>query len=444
MYCPLLFFMSENKIYFLFFAFINKQLNNSSGQAQSCPYNNSTTQQSITMYLPEKNMGVVAFGVKTGIITADDHIVEVIKKTIDRHPDIIRDQDILCITESVVAITQHNIVTLEDVSQEIRSKLHLQDDSVIGILYPILSRNRFSMMLKAIAKAVPRGKVIIQLGFPSDEQGNPVITRETIRKIGKTSHDILTVEDLGSDRLLHPETGMDYIDFYQTIVMEHASGVELFLANSVNFMTDKNPDAIIVCNVHARHETLEDVKENACHNVITLQDICSDAQQTVYSEYGLLGSNLLDPVKEQLKLMPRKSDEVCEEIRTMIFNVFGKDVEVLIYGDGAYKDPESGIYELADPVSCFGCTRGIKDRNRIGVKTKYLMQKLYNEGKSKEEIAGIIELEGKKFAEKQAKEGFSAQGTTPRKIENLVSSLADLVSGSGDSNTPLVIVRGFI
>jgi hypothetical protein len=396
------------------------------------------------MYLPDKDMGVVAFGVKTGIITADDNIVEVIKKTIDRNPDIIHDHDILCITESVVAITQHNIVTLEDVSQEIRSKLDLQDDSVIGVLYPILSRNRFSMMLKAIAKAVPNGKVIIQLGFPSDEQGNPVIAKETLKKTGKTSHDILTVEYLASNRLLHPETGMDYIDFYQTIVMEHASGVDIFLSNAVKSMTDKNPDAIIVCNVHARHETLEEVKENAYHQVITLQDICSDSHKEVYSEYGLLGSNLLDPVKEQLKLMPRKSNEVCEAIKVMIYDVFRKDVEVLIYGDGAYKDPESGIYELADPVSCFGCTEGIRNRNRIGVKTKYLMQKLYNEGKSKEEIAVVIELEGKKFAEKQEKKGFSAQGTTPRKIENLVSSLADLVSGSGDSNTPMVVVRGFV
>jgi hypothetical protein len=237
---------------------------------------------------------------------------------------------------------------------------------------------------------------------------------------------------------------MDYIDFYQGIVREHASDVEIFLSNNVKSLTDKNPDAIIVCNVHARHETREEVIENSFHNVITLQDICSDPQKTVYSEYGLLGSNLLDPYHEQLKLMPRKSDEVCDAIKDMVFMAFGKDIEVLIYGDGAYKDPESGIYELADPVSCFGCTRGIKGRNRVGVKTKYLMQKLYNEGKSKEEISGIIEQEGRKFAEKQQKEGFSAQGTTPRKIENLVSSLADLVSGSGDSNTPIVVVRGFI
>ncbi len=142
--------------------------------------------------------------------------------------------------------------------------------------------------------------------------------------------------------------------------------------------------------------------------------------------------------------MPRKSDEVCEWIKNMIKDEFDKDIEVIIYGDGAYKDPESGIFELADPVSCFGCTQGIKNRNRIGVKTKYLMQKLHNEGRSRDEIERIIEEEGRKFAEKQDKQGFNAQGTTPRKIENLVSSLADLVSGSGDTNTPVVVVRGFV
>ncbi len=395
------------------------------------------------MHLPENDTGVVAFGVKTGIITGDDDIIEVAKRVINKNPDSIRDHDIMCITESVVAITQHNIVKLEDVSREIRSKLMLREDSTIGVIHPILSRNRFSMMLKAIAKAVPRGKVLIQLGFPSDEQGNPVIDKTTLKQLGKNHNDMITIQDIGANRLLHPETGMDYIDFYEGIVMEHAYEVEVFLANSVEHMIHKNPDAIIISNVHARNDVLEDVKSTSYRNVITLQDICSNPEREVYSEYGLLGSNLLDPVNEQLKLMPRESDAVCEAIRGMIRDTFDKDVEVLIYGDGAYKDPESGIYELADPVSCFGCTAGIKNRNRIGIKTKYLMQTLHNEGKSKQEILQIIEEEGRRFAEKQEKKGFNAQGTTPRKIENLVSSLADLVSGSGDSNTPIVIVRGF-
>ncbi len=396
------------------------------------------------MHLPDTGTGVVAFGIKTGIITSNDNITEVVKGIIKKNPDIIRDNDILCVTESVVAITQHNVVKLDDVSAEIKSRLNLRDNSTAGVIHPILSRNRFSMMLKAIAKTVPEGKVIIQLRFPDDEQGNPVITKKTLKKINKSLSDIITLKDIGEDRLYHPETGMDYIDYYEAIVRETGSDIEIFLDNSFGHIINKNPDAIIVSNVHERNDVLEDIRDSGYMNVITLQDIYSDPRKGVYSEFGLLGSNLLDPVNEQLKLMPRNSDQVCEKIKKMINTEFNKDIEVLIYGDGAYKDPESGIFELADPVSCFGCTSDIKNKNRIGVKTKYLMQKLHNEGKSGEEIEIIIEEERKKFIEKQDKQNFSAQGTTPRKIENLVSSLADLVSGSGDSNTPLIVVRGFI
>ncbi len=396
------------------------------------------------MYLPDTVTGVVAFGVKTGIITSDDSIVEVIKRTITKNPDIIRDNDILCVTESVVAISQRNVVTLDDVSAEIKSRLNLRRNSTVGVIHPILSRNRFSMMLKAIAKAVPEGKVIVQLRFTDDEQGNPVITKKTLKKINKCLADIITLSELGKDRLFHPETGMDYIDYYEAIVKETGSDVEIFLDNSFGHIINKNPDAIIVSNVHGRNEVLEDIRETGYKNVITLQDIYSDPENEVHSEFGLLGSNLLDPVNEQLKLMPRNSDGVCKDIQKMVITEFNKNIEVIINGDGAYKDPESGIFELADPVSCFGCTPGIKNRNRIGVKTKYLMQKLHNEGKSKEEIETIIEEEKKNFLEKQDKQGFSAQGTTPRKIENLVSSLADLISGSGDANTPLIVVRNFV
>ncbi len=396
------------------------------------------------MNLPDNAIGVVAFGVKTGIITSDDNIFDVIQKTIARNPQIIDDTDILCVTESVVALSQDNVVNLEDVSLEIKNKLNLSLDSTVAVIHPILSRNRFSMMLRAIAKTVPNGKVIVQLRFPDDEQGNPLIARETLKKINKRYDDVITLEELGNERLLHPETGMDYIEYYKDIVRAAGSEAEIILANTSDHITQRNPDAIIVSNVHGRYDMLEEIRDTGYRNVITLQDICSDPRKGTYSEYGLLGSNLLDPVNEQLKLMPRESDRVCEEIKKMVSVEFGTDIEVLIYGDGAYKDPESGIFELADPVSCFGCTEGIKNRNRIGVKTKYLMQKLHNEGKSREEIESIIAEESRKFAEKRDKKGFSAQGTTPRKIENLVSSLADLVSGSGDTNTPLVVVRGFI
>ncbi len=395
------------------------------------------------MKIPE-SVGVVAFGLKSDIITFDDDIKDVLKNTIKKDENVIENNDILCITEAVVAITQKNVIKIDEVTQEIKEKLNLQEDSTIGVVHPILSRNRFSMILRAIARSVPKGKVIVELKFKDDEQGNPITTKETLNELGKSFDDMITTTELEGKRYKHPETGMDYIAFYEKIIKEEGADAEIFLGNSTTFMTDKKPDAIIVSNVHERVELQEKIKEKGFSNVITLKDIMSDETKEVYSEYGLLGSNILDFEKEQLKLCPKNADDVCEEIKEMIKKEFEKDVDVIINGDGAYKDPESGIYELADPVSAFGCTKGIKNRNRLGVKTKYLMQKYYNEGLNKEEIAKLIEQEKQKFLAKKEKEGFAAQGTTPRKIENLVSSLADLITGSGDANTPFVIVRNFI
>jgi len=396
------------------------------------------------MELNRNNLGVIAFGVKTGIVTFEDDMVDVVKNSLKKEKNLIDNGDIVCMTEAVVAITQKNYVVLDDVSKEIQNKLNITDESTIGVIYPILSRNRFSMILKAVAKAVPKGKIIIQLKFPDDEQGNPIINKKMLKDLNKVFEDKITTEEIGKNRFFHPETGLDYIAFYESIVKEQGCQVEIYLGNSTKFLVDKNPDGIIVSNVHHRVDTLNSIKKRNYNNVITLQDICSDTEKRAFSEYGLLGSNILDPVNETIKLSPRHGDKVCLEVQKMIKYEFSKDVEVVIYGDGAYKDPESGIYELADPVSAFGVTPGIKNRNRVGVKTKFLMQKLYNEGKNKEEIAAIIEEEKEKFIKEQKKDSFSAQGTTPRKIENLVSSLADLVSGSADSNTPVVIVRGFI
>ncbi|MDD4049730.1 MAG: coenzyme F420-0:L-glutamate ligase [Candidatus ainarchaeum sp.] len=396
------------------------------------------------MELNRNNLGVIAFGVKTGIVTFEDNMVDVVKNSLKKEKDLIDNGDIVCMTEAVVAITQKNYVYLNDVSKEIKEKLNLKEDSTIGIIYPILSRNRFSMILKGIAKTVPKGKIIIQLKFPDDEQGNPITDSKMLHKLDKTFEDKITTDEIGKDRFLHPETGLDYIGFYESIVKKEGCDVEIYLANSTRYLVDKKPDGIIVSNVHHRNDTLNAIKKREYQNVITLQDICSDSKKEAYSEYGLLGSNILDPENEKIKLAPKNGDLVCLDVQKMIKEEFSKDVEVIIYGDGAYKDPESGIYELADPVSAFGVTPGIKNRNRIGVKTKFLMQKLYNDGKSKEEISKIIEEEKEKFVREQKKDSFSAQGTTPRKIENLVSSLADLVSGSADSNTPVVIVRGFI
>ncbi|MDD3178599.1 MAG: coenzyme F420-0:L-glutamate ligase [Candidatus ainarchaeum sp.] len=398
------------------------------------------------MEINKTEIGVCAFGLKTGIITFDDNMKDVVKKYFDKNKNILNNKDILCMTEAVVAITQKNFVNLEDVSIEIKNKLNLKENSTIGIVFPIFSRNRFSMILKAIAKTVPLGKVIIQLSFPRDEQGNPILSKDFCIDNNITLDeklDLKKLDNLGK-RYLHPETGMDYIDFYKQIVEKESKNVEIYLANKLNYIINSKPDGIICCNVHNRQNILNEIKKLGYKNIITLQDICSNSSKKEYSEYGLLGSNILDPEKNILKLAPKDGDLLCENIKQMIFEEFDKDIEVLIYGDGAYKDPESGIYELADPVSCFGCTKNIKNKNKTGVKSKYLMQKLYSQGKNKKEILEFIENEKQRVLKENNKNDFSSEGTTPRKIENLISSLADLISGSADSNTPLVLVKNYL
>jgi len=394
------------------------------------------------MNIEDNKVGVVAFGVKTGIITFDDDAVDVVRRTFKEAPDLLKNGDILCITEAVVAITQKNSLHVRDVTKDIKDKLKLKDDSKVGILFPIFSRNRFSMVLKAIARSVPKGKVIVQMSFPSDEQGNQIIDKEFVKKIGKKYEDKITLKDIGKNRFKHPETGVDYIEVYQKIIEEQGAKAEIYLSNNLQDMLDNKVNGIIVANVHSRQDTLEKIQKKF-PNSITLQDVCSDPKKRAYSEWGLLGSNILDPEKEVIKLAPRHGNKVVDDIQKMVKKEFKKNIEVIIKGDGAYKDPETGIYELADPVSAFGVTNGIKDKNRVGVKTKYLMQKLYTEGKSKTEIENIILKEREKLLKNKKKDSFVAEGTTPRKIENLVASLADLVSGSADANTPIIIVRNF-
>jgi F420-0:gamma-glutamyl ligase len=390
-----------------------------------------------------KDIGVMAYGVKTGIITPDDKIVEVIKNTFKRNPKLLENGDIVCVKEAVTAITQNNFVHISDISKDIDSKLKLKKTSTIGVLFPITSRNRFSLILKAIASSVPKGKVVIQLSFPADEQGNQIISEEFLKKKKLKLEDKITLQKIGKDRFIHPETGMDYIKFYEEIIKENGAKAEIFLSNNPQDIINSKIDGLLISNVHDRNNLLKKVKPKF-KNTITLQDICSDKNKKAHSEYGLLGSNILDPHKGLLKLPPRDADKVCLDIQKMIKKEFKKNVEVMVYGDGAYKDPESGIYELADPVCAFGVTPGIESVRRVGVKTKYLMQKFLSEGKSKEEILKAIEKEKKRIMCGTDKGEIACEGTTPRKVRNLVASLADLVSGSADANTPVVIVRGFI
>jgi len=395
------------------------------------------------MNFNKNEVEVVSYGIKTGIITPTDNLVEIIKQTFAKNPKLIENGDIICVKEAVTAITQNNFVNIEDIKTDIRTKLKTKENSTIGVVFPITSRNRFSLILRAIANTVPKGKVVVQLLFPSDEQGNQIISEEFLKQRKIKLENKITLKMIGKNRYVHSETGMDYIQFYEEIIRKEGAKAEIFLSNNPEHILAYRPNGIIISNVHNRNKDLKKIKPKF-KKTITLQDICSNKNKKAYSEYGLLGSNILDPEKGIIKLPPREADKVCLEIQKMIKNTFNKTVEVMVYGDGAYKDPESGIYELADPVCAFGVTPGIESNRRIGVKTKYLMQKCLNEGKTKEEILKEIEKEKKRIIRETDKGQLVCEGTTPRKVKNLVASLADLVSGSADANTPVVIVRGFI
>ncbi len=380
-------------------------------------------------------IGPIAMGLKMGVITPGMDIVEEVFQTLKsaHQDDLIDDGDVVCITESVVARSQENYIEVDEVSEILRSALNLDEDETLGVVFPITSRNRFSMILESIAKAVPKGKVIVQFPFPSDEVGNQVISPEFVEKLGK---EIITEEDMDEEKCVHPITEVNYVNYYKEIIEEEGAESEIVLCNDEKHILEYGPDGVIAADIHTREKTKESIKEDL-DNCITLDEVCREGE--VCSEWGLLGSNMSSGKK--LKLAPKNGHEVVERLQDKVKDELCVDIEVIIYGDGAYKDPTSGIYELADPQPAIASTHGL-DHFRRGVKYKYLADKLYHEeDKDPKEIEKVLE---KKKNEKKSENSMEKEGTTPRRLEDLLGSLADLVSGSADAGTPVVLVKNFL
>lgn len=382
--------------------------------------------------------GVSAFGIKMGVIVPGSDVVELAYESLAKcnGDGFLDDGDTICITESVVARAQNNYVTVNEISQQVSKKLNLKTDSKIGVVFPILSRNRFSLIMKGIAAAVPQGHVVVQLSHPADEVGNQILPDDFAQKMGKTNGEVISLGDIGENRFRHPVTGVDYIELYQNIIQEQSRGSTIFLSNDPLQIIDYNLDGIIVANVHKREATREKLVDRG-QNVVTLQDLCNEGCS--WSEWGLLGSNISSG--DKLKLAPREADLVAQKLQDRVRQELGKNIEVIVYGDGAYRDPSTGIYELADPQPAFGLTAGLRGKYREGVKYKYLVDKMLDEGVKLEAIEGKLEEKKKENFERNAVE---TEGTTPRKAEDLIASLADLVSGSADAGTPLILVKGFL
>ena len=382
-------------------------------------------------------IGPLAFGVKMGVILPGTDLAAEIVAALQKvaADGLLDDKDVICVTESVVARAQENYVTLEQVAAEVKNKLKLAKNSRLAVVFPIASRNRFAMILEGMAKAVPEGEVIVQLSYPCDEVGNQILSPRLAEKL--TPKDgIISLEELAPEDCLHPVTRINYPLMYQEIIAAQGAKAKIIFANDPLAVLKFAPDGVIAADIHNRRHTKEKISAQFA-NVITLQELCHEGKNS--SEWGLLGSNMSAGGK--IKLAPQNAGGFAQELQQQIAAATGKKVEVLVYGDGAYKDPSTGIYELADPMPVFGKTAGFQGRFREGIKYKYVADICYAEGKSREEIeAALAEQNLKALPDDQ----MLTEGTTPRRIEDIIASLADLVSGSADAGTPVIVVKGFL
>jgi F420-0:gamma-glutamyl ligase len=383
-------------------------------------------------------IGTAALGLKLGVVYPGCDLTEMITKALERcrEDHLLEDGDVACITESVVARSQDNYVSIDDVGRQVRKQLNLQQDSRIGVVFPILSRNRFLMILKGIAAAVPQGEVVLQLSYPTDEVGNELLPPEEAESLDLGPGCVITEAQIGEKIFLHPITRVNYLKLYKDTIEESGARAVLILCNDPAKIAAFNPKGVIAADIHTRQKTMQKVKA-VVSNTITLTDLCSSGEK--WSEWGLLGSNMSAGGK--LKLAPREAEKFACHVKEKVKEATGKDIEVIIYGDGAYKDPTTGIYELADPMPVFGASPGIFGRFREGIKYKYIADNAIADGRGPTDIEGIIESLKK---ESYTQGGLETEGTTPRKMEDIIASLADLISGSADAGTPVVLVKGFL
>ena len=389
----------------------------------------------------ERKVGTVSRGIRCPIIRDGDDLAQIVTQSVLEASKSdgfkINDRDIIGMTESIVARAQGNYASVTAIASDVRNKL--QKDT-IGVIFPIFSRNRFSVLLKGIAQGAK--KIVLMLQYPSDEVGNALITLDQLDQANINPYsDTLSLEAFRSlfGKTEHPFTGMDYVSYYETIVKEAGAEVEIIFSNDARSILDYT-DCVLACDVHSNARTQRILRENGAKIVCGLDDLLTEPiEGSGYNEkYGLLGSN--KSTEDSVKLFPRDSFAMVEKIQKMIFDQTGKTVEVMVYGDGAFKDPMGKIWELADPTVAPGFTEGLKGTPHE-IKLKYLADNDFKD-LSGEQLAQAVTKEIKEN-EHQNKDSRAAQGTTPRRVVDLVGSLCDLTSGSGDKGTPIVYIQGY-
>ncbi|HHU60356.1 MAG TPA: F420-0--gamma-glutamyl ligase [Natronincola sp.] len=391
--------------------------------------------------MTERTVGTVSRGIRTPIITDGDDLVKIVVDSVLKAASTegfeIQDRDIISITESIVARAQGNYVHIDEVTEDICSKFASE---TIGVVFPILSRNRFSMILRSIVRSGK--KIVLVLNYPADEVGNRLIDPEIF--IGDKVNpyvDALSEEQFRElfGNYLHPFTGIDYVEYYKSILMEGNPESQIVFSNNPVTVLDYTKN-VLVAEVHDRIRTKDTLIKNGVETVFTLDDFLrSPIKGKGYNpEYGLLGSNSATDVK--MKLFPRDCKKVVDQIQALMKEKTGKDVEVMVYGDGAFKDPVGGIWELADPVVSPAFTKGLLG-TPSEVKLKYLADQQFGDLRGDELTKAVTAfLANKEDIENKAK---ASQGTTPRRLTDLLGSLSDLTSGSGDKGTPVVFIQGY-
>lgn len=389
----------------------------------------------------ERAVGTVVRGLRAPIINQGDDIEQIVVDTVLNAAKTegfsINDRDIVTITESIVARAQGNYASVDDIATDIKAKY---GDKTIGVIFPILSRNRFSLILKGIAKGAK--KIVLMLSYPSDEVGNHLVSIDALDEKGINPWtDVLTEKEFRAHfgYQKHPFTGVDYIEYYRSIIEEEGATCEIIFSNNAKTVLQFTKH-VLACDIHSRHRTKRILKNSGAETVYGLDDLLNKpVNGSGFNEaYGLLGSN--KATEKTIKLFPNNCQPIVEDIQQKLKTATGKTVEVMVYGDGAFKDPAGKIWELADPVVSPAYTSGLEGTPNE-IKLKYLADNNFPHLKGEELQKAIAKyIQNKK---EDLAGSMESQGTTPRRLTDLIGSLSDLTSGSGDKGTPIIYIQGY-
>ena len=389
----------------------------------------------------ERTVGTVTRGLRCPIINEGDSIESIVVESVLNASKAegfsLQDQDIVAITESIVARAQGNYASIDQIAKDVTNKF---GDETVGVIFPIFSRNRFSNILRGIARGSK--KIVLMLSYPSDEVGNHLVSLDALDEKGINPWtDVLNEAEFrelfGYNK--HTFTGVDYIEYYKELIAAEGAECEVIFSQKPKTVLDYTKN-VLTCDIHTRYRTKRILENNGAEKVFTLDDILSESVDgSGFNEnYGLLGSN--KSTEEGVKLFPRNCQPVVEKIQADLKEITGKNIEVMVYGDGAFKDPVGKIWELADPVVSPAFTSGLEGTPNE-IKLKYLADNNFSDLRGADLEAAIKKSINEK--EEDLTGSMAAQGTTPRQLTDLIGSLADLTSGSGDKGTPIVFIQGY-